>query len=89
MIIDKNKILENVCYTELVYSRINKKLNIDFSKKEIAVFILKILKETESKFISKRGKNYYFINIENNIRVTINSNTYRIITVDKLDNLIA
>lgn len=81
---NKKEILENVCYTELVYGRINKKLNLKFSKKEIEDFIFKLLKETEEKFFSKIGKNFYVINIENNIKVTINSNTFRVITVDKI-----
>ena len=79
-----NKLLENICYTKLVYGRINKKLNINFSKKEIEEFIFKILKNTKDKFISKIGKNYYITNIENNIKITINSNTFRIITVDRI-----
>jgi len=83
MNMNKIEILKKVCYTELVYGRINKKLNIDFSKKEIEEFIFKILKETEEKFYSKIGKNYYVENFENKIRITINSNTFRIITVDK------
>lgn len=84
MSIIKDKILKNICYTELVYGRIQKKLDIDFSKKQIENFILKILKETEDNFISKIGKNYYVTNSENNIKITINSNTFRIITVDKI-----
>ena len=84
MNINKQKILDNICYTELVYERINKKLNIKFSKKQIEVYIFKILKETDSNFITKIGKNYYFMNIQNNIRITINSNTFRVITVDKI-----
>jgi hypothetical protein len=28
----KQRIIENLCYTELVYERINKKLATDFSK---------------------------------------------------------
>ncbi len=84
MIINKTEIIKNICYTELVYNRINKKLNSNFSQKEIKKFILKILKETEEKNFSKTGKNFYVINSKNNIRITINSNTFRIITVDKL-----
>lgn len=87
MSINKEEILENICYTELVYGRINKKLNINFSKKQIEEFILKILKETKEKFYSKIGKNYYVLNIENSIKLTINSNTFRIITVDKIKKL--
>ena len=80
----KNEILKNVCYTKLVYGRINKKLNTSFSEAHIEKFILYILKETDDDCISKIGKNYYITNIENGIRLTVNSNTFRIITVDKI-----
>ena len=43
MSINKSEILKNICYTELVYGRINKKLHIKFSKKQIEDFIFKIL----------------------------------------------
>ncbi len=39
MVIDKKEILENICYSELVYGRINKKLNTQFSKKQIEEFV--------------------------------------------------
>ena len=81
---NKQEILENICYTELVYDRINEKLNIKFSKKQIEVYIFKILKETDEIFFTKTGKNFYIMNTENNIRITINSNTFRVITVDKI-----
>ena len=81
---NKKEILENICYTELVYGRINKKLNINFSKEKIEKFIYDILKKTEEKFFQKKGKNFYIINQKNNIRITINPNTFRIITVDKI-----
>ena len=82
---NKQEILENICYTELVYDRINKKLNIKFSKKQIEVYIFKILKETDKIFFTKTGKNFYIMNTENNIRITINSNTFRVITVDRIE----
>ena len=82
----KQEIIQNLCYTDLVYGRINKKLSIDLSNSEIESFIDKILKKTDEKFYTKSGKNYYVINTENNIRITINSNTFRVITVDKLRN---
>ena len=83
--IDKQEILENICYTELVYERINKKLNIKFSKKQIEEYIFNILKETDEIFFSGIGKNIYVLNTENNIRITINSNTFRVITVDRIE----
>jgi len=85
MNINKSEILKNICYTELVYGRINKKLNVQFSKKQIEEFIFKILKETEEGFFSKKGKNFYITNRENNVRITVNSSTFRIITVDRID----
>lgn len=84
MKINKKEILENICYTELVYGRINKKLNIRLSKKQIEEFVYKILKETDERFYSKSGKNYYIENTDNNVRLTINSNSFRIITADRL-----
>ncbi len=85
MKINKQEILENICYTELVYERINKKLNINFSNKQIEDFIFKTLIETDEKLFSKIGKNFYVENVEKEIRITINSNTFRIITVDKIE----
>ena len=86
MTVNKQKILENICYTKLVYERINKKLNVKFSKRQIEALILKVLSKTDKKFFTKTGKNYYVLNAENNIKITINSNTFRVITVDKIIN---
>ncbi len=80
----KPKIIENICYTEAVYDRINKKLNVRYTREQIEKFILKILNETDEKFYTKSGKNYYLINMDNTIRLTINSNTFRVITVGKI-----
>ncbi|HEX9153704.1 MAG TPA: DUF3781 domain-containing protein [Candidatus Saccharimonadales bacterium] len=79
----KHNILHNICYTELVYGRINKKLGTDFSKAEIESMIYATLKETDEKDFSKQGKNYYVSNRTHRIKITINSNTYRVITVDR------
>ena len=84
MKINKQKIIDNICYTELVYGRINKKLNLELSKSEIEAYLLKVLKATEISFYTKIGKNYYITNEVNTIRITVNSNTFRIITVDKI-----
>ena len=62
MNIFKREILKNICYTELVYERINKKLNIKLSKPQIEDFIFKTLKETDEIFFEKIGKNFYVIN---------------------------
>lgn len=84
MVINKNEILKNHCYTELVYKRINKKLASNFSKKESEELIKKVLKETDLEYYLKRGKNFYITNNQHKIRITVNSNTFRIITVDAI-----
>ncbi|MDM1086670.1 DUF3781 domain-containing protein [Myroides odoratimimus] len=81
---NKSEILKNICYTELVYDRINKKLNSDFSKSKIENMLLNFIRETEEASFQKIGKNFYVTNVNNNIRITINSYTFRIITVDRI-----
>lgn len=80
----KSNILKHLCYTELVYDRINKKLNTNYSKEKIEKLIFNILETTNEDFFIQKGKNYYITNREKNIKITINSNTYRVITVNKL-----
>lgn len=82
--IEKQQIIRNLCYTELVYGRINKKLGLTYSKSQIETLIMDLLTESHENDFSKTGKNYYVFNSVRNIRVTINSNTFRIITVDKI-----
>ena len=82
----KKEIITKICYTELVYQRINKKLKIELSKDKIEKLIFEILVETDELNYQKTGKNVYITNNEKNIRLTINSYTNRIITVDKLNN---
>jgi len=81
----KEEILEKHCFTELVYERINKKLESSFSKKESELLIKNVIKETEIVFFNKKGKNFYISNKVKNMRITVNSNTFRIITVDVLN----
>lgn len=81
----KTEILDKICYTELVYGRINKKLSVKLSKDKIEKLISKIILETDDAEYQKIGKNIYVSNKERNIRLTINSHTNRIITADKLN----
>lgn len=81
----KEEILNKICYTEFVYGRINKKLNLELSKQKIETLISTIISETDVSEFMKRGKNIYITNNERNIRLTINSYTNRIITADKLN----
>ncbi len=81
----KQKIIENICYTELVYGRINKKLSTDLTKTQIESLIHETLCQTAAKDYSKSGKNYYISNAEKNICITVNSYTFRVITVNRLE----
>jgi len=53
MNVDKAGILDRICYTELVYERINKKLKSKFSKSEIEKMIFDIVKETREMFFQR------------------------------------
>lgn len=50
MNIDKTEILNHLCYTELVYERINKKLSGNYSKSEIEKMLFTIIDETQIDF---------------------------------------
>lgn len=45
---------------------------------------MNILNETDISNFIKTGKNYYVSNNSYKVRLTINSNTFRIITADKI-----
>ncbi|CAL2076523.1 DUF3781 domain-containing protein [Tenacibaculum sp. 190524A02b] len=85
----KKEILNKICYTELVYNRINKKLSLALSKQEIEALVSTILLETDESYFVKKGKNIYITNNEKNIRLTVNSYTNRVITADKLPLIIS
>ncbi|WBX76094.1 DUF3781 domain-containing protein [Tenacibaculum ovolyticum] len=84
MKIDKYEIIKNHCYTDLVYQRINKKLGVAFSRYKSQALIKKVLEDTALNNYKKLGKNFYISNLEHNIKITVNSNTFRIITVDRI-----
>lgn len=44
----------------------------------------KVLSETSLENYLKKGKNFYVFNENYQIKITVNSNTFRIITVDKI-----
>jgi hypothetical protein len=81
----KSEILDKICYTDLVYERINRKLNTQLQKDEIEKMIYEIIEETDTTKFQKTGKNIYITNNYRNVRLTINSYTNRIITADRLN----
>ncbi|WP_037570976.1 DUF3781 domain-containing protein [Spirochaeta cellobiosiphila] len=82
----KREILNKLCYTELVYGCIRKKLSIDLPDQEIEEFIIKLIEETLEEDIKIHGKNFYLENKREMIKITVNRNTYRVITVDRMNN---
>lgn len=87
MKIYKKEFIGKICYTELVYERINKKLKLNLSNQKIKELILAIISETDEKNFIKTGKNIYITNNNRNIRLTINCSTNRVITVDNLNKI--
>jgi len=81
---DKTTVLNRLCYTELVYGRINKKLRCQLSKSEIEKLLFAVISETGEQFFERKGKNIYVTNCEKNIKITINAHTCRVITVDPI-----
>lgn len=80
----KEDVLGRICYTELVYGRIRKKLGVDLSNDAIEKMIDEIIEETDVWLFQKIGKNIYITNADRNVRLTINSYTNRMITADRL-----
>ena len=80
----KGIIIEKLCYTELVYDRINRKLGLHLSPHEIESFVSGIIESTDDAYFLKKGKNYYITNDAAHVRITVDSFTYRVITTDKI-----
>lgn len=58
----KDVVLSKICSSDLVYGRINKKLNLALSNEAIEELILEIIKETFPSEFIKIGKNIYISN---------------------------
>lgn len=83
--VTKTEILQKLCYTRLVYGRINKKLRCQLTNDKIEALIFRVIIETKEELFERKGKNVYITNREQNIRITVNQNTFRVITVDLID----
>lgn len=76
-------IQKRVCYTNLVYQRVNKKLKVDLLQSEVEKLVQDILSDDQTT-VEKRGKNYYVSGLAYSTRLTINSFNFRLITADRL-----
>lgn len=74
LVINKNEIISNICYTSLVYGRINKKLGKTLTDREIENFMIEVLTKTPENEYEKAGNNFYVSNKNYRVRITINSN---------------
>ncbi len=82
----KDYILNKISYTGSAYGRINKKLTTAYSDKQIEREIFELISESNPENIIQIGKNIYIHNTKKCVRITVNSNTYRVITVDRIEN---
>jgi len=57
----------------------------NFNNENIKKYIFNLIQNTIERDIIKKWKNFYIYNKIDNIRITVNSFTYRIITVDKIN----
>lgn len=71
---------KQVCYTPLVFGRVNKKLGTDLTADEIKDLVQKIIADPQTVII-KNGKNYY-LQLQTT-ELVINSFNYRLITANK------
>jgi len=80
----ENKLIKNldkIHTTELGNLRIRKNLNFD--TEDVVIWCIKIIKKADK--IIKKGKNWYVY--FNKIIITINANSYTIITAHKIKNM--
>lgn len=77
------QIKAHVCYTKLVYQRVNKKLAVNLTKAEVEALVIAVLDDVASS-VEKLGKNYYVTNSTQRVQLVINSFNYRLITVNRV-----
>ncbi|MEE8831340.1 MAG: DUF3781 domain-containing protein [Leuconostoc gelidum] len=75
-------IQSSVCYTPLVYERVHKKLSQIMSPTQVDELVTRVLNSEYASIIS-RGKNYYIEERTESVILTINKNNYRLITINK------
>lgn len=70
-----------ICYTPLVFERVNKKLNLNQDEVATKLMVANVLADPDH--VSRRGKNYYVRSRQYQVELTINASNYRLITVSK------
>lgn len=72
-----------ICYTPLVFERVNKKLGLNQDEATTRLMVNNVLANPDD--VSRRGKNYYVRSRQYRVELTINASNYRLITVTKYD----
>lgn len=80
MLPNRETFLNNICYTDLVFKCVNKKLQTDYSIVEIKNLANQIIGNPQTT-ITKNGKNYYLL--YQNIELVVNSFNFRLITANR------
>ncbi|WP_349515594.1 DUF3781 domain-containing protein [Leuconostoc suionicum] len=80
---NKDIFVNNNCYTELVFTRVNKKLKTSWDILIIKYIVNDILTSNDSDY-KLNGKNWYVSNKNANIELVINKNNYRLITANQI-----
>lgn len=80
MIPEREIFAKKVCYTLLVFERVNKKLQLQLTVEEIKSLVQDIINDPKTAII-KNGKNFYLRNTA--AELVINSYNYRLITANK------
>ena len=75
----KEKILNPLYYTDLVSDRVNKKLGFALIRNKILLLIIRLIREADM--------NYCIDYFSEEIRVTIHSSSFRVITVDRMNRI--
>ncbi|HJE86748.1 DUF3781 domain-containing protein [Levilactobacillus brevis] len=78
-----DQIKAQVCYTELVYGRVKKKLAVNLTKAEVGSLVIAVLGDGATD-VEKLGKNYYVTNSTRRAQLVINSFNYRLITANRV-----
>ncbi|RLA49676.1 MAG: hypothetical protein DRR42_15260 [Gammaproteobacteria bacterium] len=82
----KKSIAENFRNTPMGLLRIKSNLDvIHFSDTETETYLRNIILSTPLEEIETKGKNYYFNYFKNNAILTVNSNTFTIITAKQIN----
>ncbi|WP_318765025.1 DUF3781 domain-containing protein [Lactiplantibacillus carotarum] len=78
-------IKSKLCYTPLVFERVNKKLDLNQDEAATKALVNHVLAQPDG--IDRRGKNYYVQSRKYQVELTVNASNYRLITVNRISEV--